>query len=108
MPAYRIVAWQQPPELVEVEVPVAAAGQVLVRVAGNGLCHSDLGMQHLPAEMGEALGWNVPFTLGHEIAGWVDAVGAGVDGVREGDAVALASPTSCGACAMCRRGLDSA
>jgi len=108
MAAYRVVAWQQPPELVEVPVPPVGPGQVLVEVAGCGLCHSDLTMTALPREVGEALGWQVPFTLGHETAGRVAEVGAGVTAVAEGDAVALTSPSSCGACAHCRAGRDSA
>src|SRR5690349_13383703 len=101
MTAYRVVAWQQAPELVEVPVPAVGPGQVLVEVAGCGLCHSDLTMTAMPGEIGEALGWQVPFTLGHETAGRVVEVGAGVDDVAVGDAVALTSPSSCGACAHC-------
>lgn len=108
MPAYRLVAWGQPPELVEVPVPEVGPGQVLVEVAGCGLCHSDLAMTALPAEVGEALGWRVPFTLGHEVAGRVAAVGPGVEGLAVGTPVALASPSSCGTCAHCRAGRDSA
>lgn len=108
MPAYRIPGWQQPPQLTEVEQPDPGPGQVVVRVAGCGLCHSDLAMHQLPAEMGEQLGWQPSFTLGHETAGWVEKVGAHVGGVRAGDAVALASPTSCGRCRRCRRGQENA
>jgi propanol-preferring alcohol dehydrogenase len=53
------------------------------------------------------LGWQMPFTLGHEVAGWVEEVGEGVKGVRRGRAVALVSPSSCGACTPCRQGRDS-
>jgi propanol-preferring alcohol dehydrogenase len=108
MQAYRLVAWASPPELVDVPVPRPGPGQVLVRVAGNGLCHSDFTMGELPAEIGEALGWSMPFTLGHEVGGWVAELGAGVDGPAVGQAVALRSPSSCGACWYCIRGLDSA
>ncbi|HYI62486.1 MAG TPA: alcohol dehydrogenase catalytic domain-containing protein [Acidimicrobiales bacterium] len=108
MAAYRIVAWGRAPELVEVPVPEVGPGQVLVEVAGCGLCHSDLAMAAMPAEVGRALGWRVPFTLGHETAGRVAAVGAGVGGLAVGDPVALTSPSSCGACAHCRAGRDSA
>ena len=108
MVAYRIVEWGRPPRLVEVPVPEPGPGEVLVEVAGNGLCHSDLGMSEMPAEVGESLGWRVPFTLGHEVAGHVAAVGAGVSGVSAGEPVALVSPASCGECSACRRGHDSA
>lgn len=108
MSALRIVEWGRRPELVEVPVPEPGPGQVRVRVAGCGLCHSDLTMAAMPGEMGDALGWRVPFTLGHETAGWVDAWGPGVEGVAEGEAVALAAPASCGRCRACRGGLESA
>ena len=108
MPAYRVVDWQQPPALVETEVPEPGPGQVRVRVAGCGLCHSDITMTQMPEEFGLALGWQAPFTLGHETAGWIDALGAGVAGFAEGDAVALASPASCGACRWCLRGQENA
>lgn len=108
MTAYRIVRWGSPPELTEAPVPEPGLGEVLVEVAGNGLCHSDIGMAHLPADAAEALGWRVPFTLGHEVAGRIAALGPGVTGFATGDAVALVSPASCGECAMCRRGQDSA
>ena len=107
MPAYRIVEWEQPPRLVEAPVPEPGPGEVLVAVAANGLCHSDLEMAKIPAEIGDLLGWRVPFTLGHEIAGHVAGLGAGVTGLAEGDAVALVSPASCGECPACRRGHDS-
>lgn len=108
MPAYRIVEWGRQPELVEVPVPEPGPSQVRVRVAGCGLCHSDLTMSAMSASLGEKLGWQMPFTLGHEIAGWVDAVGSGVVNHREGAAVAVAAPTSCGACRWCRQGMENA
>ncbi|HEX6418072.1 MAG TPA: alcohol dehydrogenase catalytic domain-containing protein [Acidimicrobiales bacterium] len=108
MAAYRIVRWGEPPQLVEVPVPEPGPGEVLVEVAGNGLCHSDLDMARIPAAMAESLGWHLPFTLGHEVAGHVAGLGPGVRGIDEGAAVALVSPASCGTCATCRRGHDSA
>jgi S-(hydroxymethyl)glutathione dehydrogenase/alcohol dehydrogenase len=75
------------------------AGEVLVRVAAAGVCHSDL---HFA---GGALGegrW--PMVLGHEGAGVVAAVGAGVEHVRPGDRVALCWLPSCRECAACRAG----
>ncbi len=108
MIAYRMLDWQRPPELVEVEVPRPGPGEVLVEVAGNGLCHSDIGMMQMPAEAGAMMGWRVPFTLGHEIAGRVAELGGGVHGLSVGDPVALVAPHSCGACAHCLRGQDSA
>lgn len=107
MLAYRIVEWERPPELVETPVPSPGPGQILVEVAGNGLCHSDVGMSAMPGAIGEAIGWRVPFTLGHEVAGRVAALGSGVTGLAEGDAVAAISPRSCGRCRWCARGEDN-
>lgn len=108
MLAYRLLHWQQPPQLVEVDIPMAGSGQVLVEVAGNGLCHSDLTMMQMPASVGEMIGWRMPFTLGHEIGGRIAAIGPDVTGFDVGQAVALVSPSSCGVCKLCVRGLDSA
>lgn len=107
MAAYRLTGWGRGPELVEVPVPGPGPGQVRVRVAGCGLCHSDLSMAQVPRELGEGLGWQVPFTLGHETAGWVDAVGVGAVAPEPGTAVALASPQSCGRCRWCRAGREN-
>jgi alcohol dehydrogenase, propanol-preferring len=108
MAAYRIMEWGATPELTEVPVPEPGPGQVRVRVAGNGLCHSDISMAAMPGDIAQALGWRLPFTLGHEVGGWIHALGPGVDGFAEGDAVALVSPHSCGVCGFCVRGQDSA
>lgn len=108
MKAYRLLDWQQPPQLVDVEVPRPGPGQALIKVAGNGLCHSDLGMLYIPKEMGESLGWRAPFTLGHEVGGWVEEAGPGVEGLQAGDAVALISFSSDGTCPYCVRGMQNA
>jgi alcohol dehydrogenase, propanol-preferring len=113
MTAYRLLEWEQAPQLVEVDVPRPGPGQVLIRVAGNGLCHSDIGMGLMPASIGELIGWSMPFTLGHEIGGHIEEIGEGAvdtygQPVSLGQAVALISPSSCGVCRYCRRGLDSA
>jgi alcohol dehydrogenase, propanol-preferring len=107
MRAYRMVEWAGAPRAGEVPVPEPGPGQVLVRVAGCGLCHSDLAMRGLPRAAGERMGWAMPYTLGHETGGWIAAVGAGVAGYAEGDAVAVVSASSCGACWYCVRGMDN-
>lgn len=107
MAAFRMTAWQAPPEAAELPVPRPGPGQVLVRVAGCGLCRSDLTMRQLPRAVGERLGWQMPFTLGHEVAGHIAGLGTGVAGYAEGDAVALAAAASCGTCWHCLRGLDN-
>ena len=108
MKAYRLMGWQQTPEMVEMEVPTPGPGQALIKVGGNGLCHSDLGMLHLPREMGEPMGWRTPFTLGHEVGGWIDEVGPGVSGLQKGDPVVVISFSSDGTCPYCVRGMHNA
>ena len=72
-------------------------GQVRVRLVASGLCHSDLALQEAGAP------FPVPAIFGHEGAGVVDAVGAGVDSVAPGDHVLL-SFSFCGTCGPCRSG----
>jgi propanol-preferring alcohol dehydrogenase len=107
MKAFRIVEWERPAVLTEAPIPTAGPGEILIEVAGNGLCHSDVGMAQMPAVFGEALGWSVPFTLGHEVGGFVADIGAGVTQFNPGDAVAVVSPHSCGNCGWCTNGWDN-
>lgn len=108
MRAFRMTDWQKAPELVEVEVPEPGPGQVRIKVAGNGLCQSDLHMPELPPAMAGMLGWQMPFTLGHEVGGYIDKLGTGIEGFSEGQPVALVSTRSCGACLECDEGFDNA
>jgi propanol-preferring alcohol dehydrogenase len=97
MLAYRLVQPQQPPELQEVRKPSPGSGQLLIKVGGCGLCHTDLGlMRRTKADWGDTL---PPFTLGHEVAGWVAEVGQGVVGFKSGEPVAVVPLWgSCGHC----------
>ena len=99
MDAFRLIEWQQPPQLVEVPVPEPGPGEVLVKVGGAGLCHSDLHLMDWPAG---SLPIEPPFTLGHENAGWVETLGDGVTGFEPGDPVAVYGPWGCGRCRACR------
>jgi alcohol dehydrogenase, propanol-preferring len=103
MRAYRLLDWQQP-GFADVADPTPAPGQVLVRVGGVGLCHSDVLFLESPAGV---LPYDVPFTLGHETAGWVEALGDGVDDLTVGDAVAVACMSPCWSCRWCARGADN-
>jgi propanol-preferring alcohol dehydrogenase len=103
MRAYRLLDWQRP-GFADVQTPAAGPGEVLVRVGGVGLCHSDLLFLESPPGV---LPYEVPFTLGHEIAGWVEAAGEGVDDLSVGAAVAVACMSPCGSCRWCRRGADN-
>src|SRR5699024_439757 len=88
-------------EVCGVAVPAAGPGEVLVRVGAAGVCHSDLHtMEHPP-------GPRLPMTLGHENAGWVESLGAGVSGYRVGDPVAVYGVVGCGRCGQCLRGHDN-
>ncbi len=105
MRALRLLEWKSEPVLVEVDDPVAGPGQVVVRVGGAGACHSDL---HLMREFGPGIvPWGPPFTLGHENAGWVHELGAGVTGLEVGQPVAVHGPWGCGTCARCRLGMEN-
>jgi propanol-preferring alcohol dehydrogenase len=99
MKAYQLVAWQQPPELRDVPVPEPGPGQVLIKVAGAGSCHSDLHLMEWPEGQ---LPFELPFTLGHENAGWVEALGPGVEGLAQGEPVLVYGPWGCGRCRECR------
>jgi propanol-preferring alcohol dehydrogenase len=102
MKAYRMIAWKTAPEYQEVHVPEPGPGQVLVKVGGAGICHSDV---HVIHEFDEGVFQaKLPFTLGHENAGWVEALGPGAFGVEVGQAVAVYGPYGCGGCAQCRKG----
>jgi propanol-preferring alcohol dehydrogenase len=105
MRALRLTDWQHDPELLEVPDPEPGPGQVLVRIGGAGACHSDLHLLHdFPAGI---LPFDAPFTLGHENAGWVEAVGAGVTGLEHGQPVAVYGAWGCGFCGRCLQGMDN-
>jgi propanol-preferring alcohol dehydrogenase len=98
-----MTSWQSEPEIVDVPVPTPGPGEVLVKVAGAGVCHSDLHVMEWP---GDALPYPLPFTLGHEGAGHV-ARGAGVRGLDEGEAVIVYGPWGCGRCHHCAQGMEN-
>lgn len=105
MRALRLLNWKTEPELVEISKPIPSAGQVVIKIGGSGACHSDLHLIH--DFEGGALPWGPPFTLGHENAGWVDSIGAGVTEVKVGDAVAVYGPWGCGKCSRCIAGIET-
>ncbi|QZA07871.1 alcohol dehydrogenase catalytic domain-containing protein [Mycolicibacter heraklionensis] len=89
--------------LEEVDVGDPGPGEVRVKIAGAGLCHSDL---HV-LELGDR--WPVfGGTIGHEGAGWVDAVGPGVQGFSGGESVIVALVWGCGHCRACIEGRENA
>jgi alcohol dehydrogenase, propanol-preferring len=104
MKAYRLTEWQQPAQLVQVDIPEPGPGEVLIRVGGAGACHSDLHLMEWPAGR---MPYDTPFTLGHENAGWVEALGPGVEGLDLGAPVAVHGPWGCGRCRPCLTGRDN-
>jgi S-(hydroxymethyl)glutathione dehydrogenase / alcohol dehydrogenase len=91
--------YRTPLGVCEVQLDPPRAGEVLVRVAAAGVCHTDLHLAdgHLGAG-------RHPIVLGHEGAGIVEAIGHGVAHVAPGDPVAFCFVPSCGACAACAAG----
>jgi propanol-preferring alcohol dehydrogenase len=104
MSAYRLLAPGRAPEWCEVDIPVPRPGEVLVRMGGAGLCRTDL---EIVDEHRCVLPLRAPFTLGHENAGWVESVGAGVTDLVHGEPVVVSTIKSCGHCRACVRGLDN-
>lgn len=101
MQAVRFVGVGHAARIEDVPRPSPGAGQVLIKVGGAGVCHSDL---HV---MEEDFGFKPPFTLGHENAGWVAELGQGVTAFKEGDAVAVYGPWGCGRCHACQLSMEN-
>jgi NAD+-dependent secondary alcohol dehydrogenase Adh1 len=96
--------YHRPLELVERPEPEPlAARDVIVRIAGAGVCATDL---HAIDGLMEPAGLTPPVVLGHENAGYVHAVGDDVTAAAVGDAVLVYPAYSCGLCVPCRRGID--
>jgi 6-hydroxycyclohex-1-ene-1-carbonyl-CoA dehydrogenase len=94
---------ERPLSVEEVPTPTAGVGQALIRVAGCGVCHTDL---HY-IDHGTPTFKTPPLILGHEISGTVEAVGENVDNLAAGDPVLIAAVTSCGTCQACREGREN-
>ena len=86
-------------EIDELEMRPLQAGDVLVRIHASGLCHTDLEV------IQGSLAYPMPIVLGHEGAGVVEEIGAGVTRVRPGDHVILSWNPHCGHCFYCERDL---
>src|SRR3954452_8014732 len=88
----------KPVEVVDVQVPDPGPGEALVTVQACGVCHTDLHYRE------GGINDDFPFLLGHEAAGVVDAVGAGVTDVTPGNFIILNWGAVCGHCRACARG----
>jgi aryl-alcohol dehydrogenase len=89
---------QTPFRVEQVDLEEPQEGEVLVKLVGTGLCHTDLGVARSPNRL------PMPMVLGHEGAGVVEEVGSGVTTVKPGDHVVLTAVASCGKCRQCVRG----
>lgn len=86
----------------ERDAPQPGPGEVLIRMAAGGICGSDL---HYYNHGGfGTVRLKEPMILGHEVAGWIEALGAGVEGLAPGQLVAVSPSRPCGDCAYCREG----
>lgn len=105
MKAVRLHQYDERPVVEEVPEPdVGGPHDVIVRIGGAGLCRTDLHI--IEGQWKEKSGVTLPYTLGHENAGWVNAVGSAVENVSIGDSVILHPLVTCGVCRACRAGDD--
>ncbi len=93
----------RPLELSDVATPVPGPGEVLVKVAACGLCHTDLHYVDHGVETFKP----PPLILGHEAAGTIAALGPGTDGRAVGERVLIPCVLSCGRCSFCRKGREN-
>ena len=105
MKAVQLDSYDQAPVVREVDDPtIEASDDVIVRIGGAGLCRTDVHV--IEGQWAEKTNVPLPYTLGHENAGWIEEVGSGVSNVSVGDAVILHPHVTCGQCLPCRRGED--
>jgi NAD+-dependent secondary alcohol dehydrogenase Adh1 len=105
MRAVQVVGYHQNLEMTDLPVPEATGPwDVVVRIGGAGVCRTDLHI--LEGQWAEKSQVQLPYTIGHENAGWVHAVGSAVTNVREGDKVIVHPLITCGLCRACRSGDD--
>ncbi len=105
MKAVRLHAYHQQPVVEEVPEPrVSGPLDVVVRIGGAGVCRTDLHI--ILGQWDAAMNPTLPYTIGHENAGWVHEVGSAVTNVAVGDTVILHPTPTCGLCRACRAGQD--
>jgi NAD+-dependent secondary alcohol dehydrogenase Adh1 len=105
MKAVRLHGYHQQPVIDEVPEPtVAGPLDVVVKIGGAGVCRTDLHI--IEGQWEQAMGPALPYTIGHENAGWVHEIGSGVTNVAVGDTVILHPTPTCGLCRACRAGQD--
>ncbi|WP_277370549.1 NAD(P)-dependent alcohol dehydrogenase [Rhodococcus rhodochrous] len=105
MKAVQVVGYHTKLQLTEVPEPkIEGPLDVIVRIGGAGVCRTDIHI--LEGQWAEKSGVELPYTIGHENAGWVHAVGNAVTNVAVGDKVILHPLITCGQCRACRSGDD--
>jgi NAD+-dependent secondary alcohol dehydrogenase Adh1 len=105
MKTVRLHAYHQPPVVEDVPEPtVRGPLDVVVRIGGAGVCRTDLHI--IEGQWAEAMAPELPYTIGHENAGWVHEIGSAVTNVAVGDTVILHPTPTCGLCRACRAGQD--
>lgn len=105
MKAVQVVGYHTKLQLTDISEPtVEGPLDVIVRIGGAGVCRTDLHI--LEGQWEEKTGVALPYTIGHENAGWVHAVGDSVTNVAVGDKVILHPLITCGLCRSCRFGDD--
>ena len=101
MKAVRLVEIGKPLEDANVPIPEIGLSDVLIRVAAAGICHSDAHYRGGISKIDD-----LPLTLGHEVAGYVEQVGRDVTNVLPRDRVCVHYLVHCGTCEFCARGLE--
>jgi NAD+-dependent secondary alcohol dehydrogenase Adh1 len=105
MKAVRLHGYHQNPVVEEVAEPtISGPLDVIVKIGGAGVCRTDLHI--IEGQWEEAMGPTLPYTIGHENAGWVHEIGSAVTNVAVGDTVILHPTPTCGLCHACRAGDD--
>ena len=105
MKAVRVTGYHEKLEMTEVATPeVTGPHDVVVKIGGAGVCRTDLHI--LEGQWAEKSQVALPYTIGHENAGWVHAIGSAVTNVAEGDKVIVHPLITCGFCRACRSGDD--
>ncbi len=105
MKAVRLHEYHRQPVVEEVPEPtVSGPLDVVVKIGGAGVCRTDLHI--IEEQWADRSGVTLPYTIGHENAGWVHEVGSAVTNVAVGDTVILHPTATCGLCRACRAGQD--
>jgi NAD+-dependent secondary alcohol dehydrogenase Adh1 len=105
MRAVRLSGYHEQPSVEQVPEPrVTGPLDVVVKIGGAGVCRTDLHI--IEGQWADRTGVPLPYTLGHENAGWVHEIGSAVTNVQVGDPVILHPTPTCGLCLACRSGND--